>query len=162
MRKEVEKMNLKNRFIIKASIGFALGILVDLIIHTVFVLSGSSYLLAGTLSQEEVLGFFRELFLSGILGLIGNGSTVIYEIESWSILRVTATHFVIAFAAFFSIGLINGWLTPGITAENIIITGIVLISYVMIWLVQYLIYKKEVSDINDGLKNLRKDEKEVA
>ena len=109
-----------------------------------------------------MLGFFRELFLSGILGLIGNGSTVIYEIESWSILRVTATHFVIAFAAFFSIGLINGWLTPGITAENIIITGIVLISYVMIWLVQYLIYKKEVSDINDGLKNLRKDEKEVA
>ena len=61
MRKEVEKMNLKNRFIIKASIGFALGILVDLIIHTVFVLSGSSYLLAGTLSQVR----FRRRRCSG-------------------------------------------------------------------------------------------------
>ena len=41
------------------------------------------------------------LLMSGVLGMVANGSSVIYEIEEWSIARATITHFTIAMWAFF-------------------------------------------------------------
>ncbi len=155
-------MTLKDRFILKASVGFALGMAVDLAIHAFYVLADEHYILAGPVDKATILRFFLEILTGGLLGFIGNGSSVIYEIESWSILRVTATHFVIAFSAFFIIGLFNGWLTPQINLENAIVTGCVLIVYIAIWLIQYFIYKKEVREINIGLKQLRNKENEAA
>ena len=156
-------MNLKSRFILKASVGFALGVVVDIIIHMCFILSGDHFLLSGEVIDKSVLlSLYRELFLSGILGLIGNGSAVIYEIESWSILKATVTHFILAFGAFVVIGLMNGWLVLENTVANAISAGAVVLAYVIIWLVQYLIYKREVREINHGIRLLKKQEQGVA
>ncbi|MCR5282862.1 MAG: DUF3021 domain-containing protein [Lachnospiraceae bacterium] len=148
-------MNLKQRFLLKASIGFAAGVVVDLIIHAAYIISGNSFLLAGSMDKTTALRFLLELFLAGVLGVVGNGGSVIYEIESWSILKATGTHFILAYGTFLAIGTINGWLTPGFTPENIIVAGIVFAVYVMIWLIQYLVYKREVRDINNGIRLLR-------
>ncbi len=148
-------MNLKKRFILKASIGFSLGILVDLIIHALCVVSGDHYLLSGPVDKSMVMHFLMDILTGGLLGFVGNGSSVIYEIESWSILKVTATHFVIAYGAFVIIGLFNGWITPEINLPNLVVSGIVLLVYIAIWLIQYFVYKKEVREINIGIRQLR-------
>ncbi len=154
MRKEVRMMKLKQRFIMKASVGFALGILVDLIIHAICVFMGDHYLLGGNVDKAMVLRFLMDILTGGLLGFVGNGSSVIYEIESWSILKVTATHFVIAYGAFVIIGLFNGWITPEINLPNLVVSGTVLLVYIAIWLIQYFVYKKEVREINIGIRQL--------
>ena len=41
-----------------------------------------------------------KVLLSAIVGALCMGSSVVYDIEEWSILRATVTHFVIVFASF--------------------------------------------------------------
>ena len=99
-----------------------------------------------------------ELLTGGLLGLIGNGGSVVYEIESWGILKSTIVHFLFTMTTFFVIGLFNGWLIPGINLTNIVMISAMILAYFIIWLVQYLVYKKEIDDINKGVKLLKSRE----
>ncbi len=73
-------MELRNKIIIKSLIGFIIGIFVGLFFW--FMNSGDY---SGT-------AFVIHLIMSGILGLIAMGGSVVYDIESWGLLKATATH----------------------------------------------------------------------
>ncbi|MCR5417656.1 MAG: DUF3021 domain-containing protein [Lachnospiraceae bacterium] len=152
-------MSLKQRFIYKASIGFALGVFVTIMFYLIHLLSGgySENIVAKDFLSELVI----QLFSGGMMGVIGNGGSVIYEIDHWSIIRTTVTHFCLAFFTFLVLGLLNGWLEPGLTLFNIIMILSWITVYFMIWMIQYLIYKKEVDQINRGVK-LLKESKEAS
>jgi cytosine/uracil/thiamine/allantoin permease len=60
--------------------------------------------------------------------------------------------------AVFVIGLFNGWLIPGINLTNIVMISAMILAYFIIWLVKYLVYKKEIDDINKGVKLLKSRE----
>ena len=67
-------------------LGYAAGCLIGLVIG----------LCAGEMSFREAL---PNILLGGIPGALAMGSSVVYGIEKWSILRATATHFVITMGA---------------------------------------------------------------
>lgn len=157
-------MNLKNRFLYKAAIGFSLGVLVTIIINMVCstIESGSAGMYIDDLSSirggRTHIRVMLELLTGGLLGLIGNGGAVVYEIESWGILKATTTHFVMTMTSFFIIGVFNGWLTPGISAVNVIMTCIMIFAYLAIWMIQYFVYKREIEIINSDIKLLKSRE----
>ncbi len=159
-------MNLKNKFILKASIGFSLGMLISVVINIIvtMVQNGSGDFLInnpGAAYAGRSLGnILVELLTAGLLGMVGNGGSVVYEIESWSIVKATSTHFIFTMLVYVLVGRINGWLTPGPSIANLIQISSMFIAYVIIWLSQYLVFKKEVAALNDGIKKLKNREEQ--
>ncbi len=156
-------MNLKQRFIYKSAIGFSLGVFITIIINIIV-----GFIFHGSLNENpyteirnnmDFTKIMLELLTGGILGCVGNGGSVVYEIESWSIIKATFTHFVVTMAVYVIVGLYNGWLLPRHSMVNVIQIVMMVFAYFMIWLSQYLIYKKSINDINEDMKYFKNGEK---
>lgn len=116
-----------------------------------FVLGG---LIGICLMQSSSAGWKESLphvFAGAIYGATVMGSSVIYEIEKWSITRATVTHFLLVFALYFLISLFLGWFRLDDAVFWIVIAGMTAI-YVIVWLIQFSIYKKKVQEMNAGLE----------
>ena len=92
-----------------------------------------------------------QLVGSAILGIVNMGAMSIYDIESWGLLRSTVTHFVLSLSSFLLANSLLGWFDKNVML--IVIVAFVLI-YFMIWLFQYLIWKKEIRKMNENLNRM--------
>lgn len=91
-----------------------------------------------------------QLLLSGVYGACCMGGTVLYGIESWPLLKSTALHGLIVTLLYAPIALLLGWVdTP---RALMLMEGIMLALFLLIWLVMYLRWKTEVQRLNDLLK----------
>lgn len=110
--------------------------------------------------QNENFSFVSALpgiLLGGIPGTIAMGSTVIYDIEEWSLLRATVTHFMIVMGAMLLACFVLKWFEPW-SAPFWIMLAAELVGYAIVWLIMYLCYKKQVRRLNKLLKeNRQKD-----
>lgn len=130
---------------IRAAIGFVAGVLVGLgilavssAVHAFFAKNG-----AGQLA--------RYLAMSGLLGAINEGTTTIYSLERWGLLRCTLTHFAIAMTTICAVGFSCGWFSIGDPLTLWILLSET-VAYFIIWLVMYLRCKREIRQINEALK----------
>jgi hypothetical protein len=95
------------------------------------------------------------IFSGGLYGALAMGSSVIYEIEEWSIARSTVTHFLLILAGYTGAGLLAGWFTLESAFYRISI-AVVTAAYAVIWFVRYYSYKRRIRAMNDELKEWRK------
>ena len=140
---------LFKKAMILGGIGFVLGLLIGLIIY------GADELInTGTVSVASLSLF--ELLVGGAQGFLAMASTVVYEIESWSIARATFTHFVVTLGGYLGMGYLQGWLleNPVFTA---IMAAIFIIVYIIIWQVQYMKSLRDVRQMNEDLGKMKKD-----
>ena len=135
---------LWKKTILLAAIGFVLGILVGLGFLSVTDI-GAYYVEKGT------GGLALYLALSGLIGAVGMGGMTIYELEQWSLLRCTTTHFAITLFTFCIVGFTLGWLDLRESATLYMFVGYV-IAYLIIWLVMYLTNRRQIRRINQALK----------
>ena len=156
-------MDLKNKFILKFSIGFSLGIIVCTIITSIMTTNtindGNTYICdPGFIKMigNELAAFIIQCIVSGIFGALCLSSNIVYELEDWSILKATVTHFLIVMTLFFITGFYLRWLYPKDYIMNGIIILVMIIIYIFIWLTQYISYKKEVKRINKKIKKKNK------
>lgn len=142
--------NLRKKAVWLSLIGFVLGIVVGVCIQLLTAPERLSFT-----DGERIIPTILYLTLSGLLGALGMGSAVIYDIDDWSILRCTATHFLIClggFTVFYALLIVMKWgsLPPfGILA---VILGAYIAVYFCIWLSQYLIYRYKVKKMNEKLR----------
>ena len=104
--------------------------------------------------QSESFSFadaLPNILLGGIPGAIAMGTTVIYDIDKWSILRVTATHFLIVMGVTFLASFVLKWFKPW-SASFWIMLAAELAGYVIVWLIMHLCYQKRVRELNRLLK----------
>ena len=138
-------MELKNRFIIKALVGFILGLIV-----------GIGFWILFSDGNGSVSDFIFYEFMSGLLGLVANGSSIVYEIESWGIRTATIVHYLFCMIAFTSIALILGWFDVGWTL--VIMLAAMTVAYIFIWLFQSFYWKKTIRQMNEDLKKMNHKE----
>lgn len=99
---------------------------------------------------EKTGAILARLLLSGFYGACCMGGTVLYGIESWPLLKSTALHGLIVTLLYAPIALLLGWVD---TARALMLMeGIMLALFLLIWLVMYLRWKTEVQRLNDLLK----------
>ena len=110
-------------------------------------LIGMCFILAGSVSFPDAL---PHILLGGLYGGAAMGSSVFYDIEKWSIARATATHFLLVFALFFLLVMTMGWFSLNAPAFWIVV-GAMAAGYVLIWLIQYLSYRRRIRKMNDQL-----------
>lgn len=156
-------MDLKNKFITKASMGFSLGIFIGIFITAVTATlsahDGSIYIYNTALAERIgnfLLSFCIELLCYGLLGVVGMGGTVLtYENDRISLFAATVLHFVMVVIVFSAIGFYLEWIVPEEILVNVIFYGCFIAAYVMIWLIQSSIYKKEIKDINSKIQMIK-------
>ena len=139
--------------IIRASIGFVLGILVGL--GFLSITGVEKYL-----AEKGMDGLALYLGLSGLLGAVGMGGTTIYSLEHWGLLRCTLTHFALTLSVYCAVGFTLGWLDLREPGTPLMFLGYV-IAYFIIWLAMCIKYKRQIRRINEALKTWKAHQDET-
>lgn len=144
---------LKKKALWLTLLGFALGLGVGLLFCFVFEPDGF------LTWNENKAALTLYLIASGLYGAVNMGTSAVYGIEKWSILRCTFTHFLITVfstVAFFGMMILLGWMDmppAGVCA----VFGVIFVAvYASIWLFQYLAYRRKVKNLNAKLRAWKK------
>jgi hypothetical protein len=91
-----------------------------------------------------------QYFLTGIIGISFATTTLIFEIDSWSITAQTALHFAITSVVMYIAGFLCGWF-PHTVRSTIIWFSIFIVIYVIMWICFTLYYRKQTKKINEAI-----------
>ncbi len=86
-----------------------------------------------------------------LFGAAAMGGQVVYEIEDWGLTRATLTHFAITLGGFCLLWYLLGLFRPGDLVFWIILASYVA-AYFIIWLIQFLSYKRQIRQMNKELQ----------
>lgn len=104
--------------------------------------------LAGAVVAQTVLG--------AIFGMVAVGGMCFFEIEGWSLLRSSAAHCSLILVSFIIVGLQLRWLSFHLISI-LIMASIIFLVYTLIWLIMYVIWKKEIREMNRLAEEYKKD-----
>ncbi len=143
---------MRKSILIRGGIGFVLGMAIGAAIPLLSQISSggpiqlySDVVLARTGNPTSAI--VMQLFFSGLYGMLTMGGTVAYDVEQWSLLRATVTHYLLCFVPYPMLGWLLGWFAT--VSEHLIILGIMTGIFFLIWLILYLNYRREVRKLNE-------------
>ena len=136
---------MRKKAILLGLLGYAAGCMIGLC----FALKNKEFSITTALPQ---------ILLGGIPGAIAMGTVVIYDIEEWSLLRATVTHFLISMGVIILACFVLNWFPPWSTPFWMML-GIELAGYILIWLIVYGRYKAEVRKLNELLEKCNQAER---
>lgn len=138
---------MKKDFLIRALLGALIGLVICITLYAF-----------GTFDEIVVdnKGFvIRQFVGSALLGFVAMGGTIVYNVERWSLNVVTVIHYLMTIAVFILDCVFLNWFpNKYLPIVILIFTG----AYFIIWLINYIIYKRSIRDINSDLDELRKRE----
>lgn len=147
--------NMKKQILLRSAIGFPIGVCVSSLIILVISFCIGTYAPCSpgctALFGSETAGATAQFLLSGLVGSVFAGSSVIWEVESWSLFRATATHFCMVTPLFWVVSLLLGWCDLSLWGM-LLYLGIFLCIYLSIWLSQYSVYRRKIQKINQKLQ----------
>jgi hypothetical protein len=134
--------------------GVFIGYLITILISAGFG-DGSYYAAVPALiqsSKSEISAVILQFMLSGVLGTVFSVGSIIWQIDSWSILKQTVVHFLITTTAMLSIAYACHWMEHSISGflSYLLIFAAI---YIVIGLFQYNFWKKRINEINSKLRN---------
>ena len=87
------------------------------------------------------------IFSLSALAFIAGGMNVVYQIECLPLMYAIFLHGIVLYIVYLITYLINGWIIWGLT-PIFVFTGIFVFSYIVIWIVIYIITKNNTDKIN--------------
>ncbi|NMA94185.1 MAG: DUF3021 domain-containing protein [Clostridiales bacterium] len=142
---------MKKRLITRLISGFAVGVLLVHLITFLVNYLGSGQCVVCMPELSERLGSVQavvvQTLLGAILGMIAFAGTLFFDIEEWSLLRATAAHCALILSTFLIVGARLHWFSMHIIAISIM-AGIIILMYALIWVIMYLIWKREIREMN--------------
>lgn len=136
-----------------AGIGFLLGIVIG---NLIAFLTGNSDTGGITFAPQKlldmsggnaVIAMLLQSLFSGLYGAVCFAGMSFYEIERMPLAVATALHCALIVLLFIPIALLLGWVSQ--IETQLIISGIQLICFFIIWLIMYAGFKKQVKELNE-------------
>lgn len=150
---------MRKKVFILAWIGFFLGMLAGALIAWFADGSLVNPRLAAWTGSETASVILQAL-ISGLLGAVAMGGTMVYEIERWSLAACTATHYLMTELSYVTIALVLGWVE---SLEGLLIMlTIQLVIYVVIWLIMYRRYQIQIRELNELLKKSKSEQEKTS
>lgn len=126
-------------------IGIAIGATISLAIN--IAMQGSD-----THTPYSSLEFYTTSYIvSAIIGALYAGSSIIWELEKWSLLKQVTTHFFLTITTHITCAIIASWVPFELSAILIYI-GIYVALYLLIFFIIYIVQKKQVNKVNSQLQ----------
>lgn len=150
MRKKIFKLAL---------IGFFLGIVICDLISLIFSLADGNGLMLCSAEFTKRIGstagaIVLQSLLTGIYGAVCMGTVVLYDIEHWPLALSSVVHYLIIESMYVPLALFLGWERH--FSGILIMMGIQLVCYFIIWLIIYMIYRKQVKELNKLQQTIKK------
>lgn len=145
-----------------AGIGFLLGIVIG---NLIAFLTGNSDTGGVTFAPQKLLdmaggkaivAMLLQSLFSGLYGAACFAGMSFYEIERMPLAAATALHCALIILLFIPISLFLGWVSKIETL--LMISGIQLVCFFIIWLIMYAGFKKQVKELNE-LQEKNRDQK---
>lgn len=102
------------------------------------------------LMGNEIYAVILQAVLCGILGGAFGASSVVWEMENWSIVKQTGIYFLITASAMMPVAYFSHWMEHSIRGF-LSYFGIFTVIFIFIWLIQYLIVRRSVKKLNSKL-----------
>ncbi|NLW88880.1 MAG: DUF3021 domain-containing protein [Clostridiaceae bacterium] len=145
---------MKKQIIIRGLLGFPLGIAFGYIITIIigFAMGESDFspcvpALVKTIGSE-IGAVALQAFLSGILGSLFAASSLIWEIENWSIAKQTGVYFTITALGMLPIAYFANWMEHSF-GGFLFYFGIFIGVFIIIWITQYMFWKVKIRRMNE-------------
>ncbi len=151
---------MKKKIVLRGILGFPIGIAIGYLI-TIFISLGwanGSYLpcvpeLISAMGNE-INAVILQALLCGLLGAGFAASSVIWEIENWSLIKQTGIYFLIISVIMLPIAYFAYWMEHSV-AGVFRYFGIFVAIFAFIWVMQFVIGKQNVKKMNENLPNVK-------
>ena len=136
-----------------AVIGFLIGIVVG---NVIAILTGTSDSGGVTFASQKlldisggngVIAMLLQSLFSGLYGAMCFAGMNLYDAERLPLAAATALHCALILLPFIPISILLGWVSS--ITETMIIAGIQLVVFFIIWLILYAVYKSQVKKLNE-------------
>ncbi|HHX53352.1 MAG TPA: DUF3021 domain-containing protein [Clostridiales bacterium] len=148
------KKKFVNFALLGAPIGLSITYLIPLFI-SFFIGDGTFHPVVPALAEalgNELNAVAVQAVVSLVYGAIFGGSSAIWLIEDWSILKQTAVHFAVVVGVTLPVAYFMRWMHRSVTGV-LSYVGLFAAIYAVIWLAQYTATRKKVDELNKGLKS---------
>ncbi len=143
----------------RAVCGFVLGMVMGalMVVAISFVSGNGSLVLPARfleITGSEAGALLAHMLVSGAYGVIPMAGTLIYELDSWGLLKQAVVHYASYTVAFICFGVAFEWIDPTLGSMGIT-AGIFAICHCIIWLIMYNRYRLEIKQLNELLSKTK-------
>ena len=152
MKKNSTAKKIILRSLIGAPIGLAISTIITIII-SVIINDGNFYPVVPSLVDDfgsQLNAVLVQSLCSLLYGAVWGGTSIIWELDSWGLLKQTTTHLIICSSATFPIAYFMHWMPKNLIGIFIYV-GIFLAIYFGIWLSQYFAIKARLKELNNSI-----------
>lgn len=156
---------MKKKIIMRSLLGFPIGITIGYFI-TILIsfISANGYYVPCVPELISVMGneinaVILQTVLSGILGTGFAVSSIIWEIDKWSIAKQTGIYFAIISIIMLPIAYFTYWMEHSVIGFIIYFTIFIFI-FAIIWLIQFIIGRHNVNKMNEKLLQKKNNQNE--
>lgn len=158
---KIMKKKMIQRFFRGIPIGVTIGYLIAILISLGW--GNGNYLPCAPelirFTGSEIRAVILQTVLSGILGAGFSASSIIWEMDSWSIVKQTGIYFAIVSAIMLPVAYLTYWMEHSIIGFFSYF-GIFIVIFVIIWIIMFLIGRYNVGKMNEKLFQTRKRKNE--
>ena len=147
------KRELFNRIFIGLLVGIVISYFITIGISLV-IGDGTYYPCVPSLTErfgDEVTAVILQTMLSAILGAGFAGCSLIWEKDEWSLLKQTSIYFLIVSVLMMAVAYICEWMEHSVKGV-LSYFAIFLAIFIVVWVVQYFIWKVRISKIKKGIE----------
>lgn len=147
---------MSKKIILRSLLGFPIGISIGYLItiFTSLIYADGYYSPCVpaliSMTGNEIYAVILQAFLCGVLGTGFSASSVIWEIEHWGIVKQTAIYFLITSIVMMPIAYCLFWMEHSL-AGFLMYFGIFVLIFVLVWIIQFMIGKHIVRQMNENL-----------
>lgn len=151
---------MKKKIVLRLALGFPIGVTIGQTISIIISLIWAGGYYApfvpelATVMGNEINAVILQTILCGVLGMGFSASSVIWEIEHWGITKQTGIYFLIVSAIMMPIAYLTYWMEHSLTGF-LSYFGIFALIFVIVWVIQFTIGRKNVRKMNENLKSLK-------
>ncbi|GAA0182322.1 DUF3021 domain-containing protein [Clostridium sediminicola] len=139
-------MDYIKQFIKRGLFGITIGVTINQVFCVIFSLAG----LITEVPSEIVISQF---IIAALTGFYLAGVSVIFDVEEWSLLRQTITHFI-AMLPYLPVAVYAGWM-PRNTIGIISFIIVYILIYFIIWISFKKYWEKRTKELNEVLRKMK-------
>ena len=150
---------MKRTILFRMISGLFVGIVISYLITIAISLcvgDGSYYPCVPSLTEQfhsEITAIVIQTILSAFLGAGFGGSSVIWEIEGWGILKQTGIYFAIVSVLMMTVAYVLHWMEHSVIGV-LKYFSLFFAIFVVVWIVQYCIWRKKIEALNGKIKEI--------
>ena len=154
---------MKKKLLFRSLLGAPIGVLVSLIVTIIISLCtghGEYYPVPHELMDwcgSEVTAVIVQLVCSLAVGAIGGGSSVIWDMEKWSLTKQTLIHFAVIVIGFVPVSYVLNWM-PHYLYGALGYIGAFIAVYLIMWISIYFSVKAKIKKMNKRLQEIQQNE----